>query len=85
MARIAELRPDLQQYLVEHRLAKKWLKAKSLFENDPHHPSLNTELLEPKHRAIYSFRLDRKYRVLFICLGPDVIEVFAITKHYRKT
>ena len=46
---------------------------------------LNTELLEPKHRAIYSFRLDKKYRALFIHLGGGVIEVFAITKHYRKS
>ncbi len=85
MAKIAELRSDLQEYLADHQLTRKWLKARSLFENDPFHPSLNTELLEPKNRAIYSFRIDNKYRALFIYLGDDVIEVFAITKHYRKS
>ena len=85
MPKIAELRPDLHEYLDAHGLAKKWQKAKALLENNPFHASLNTELLEPKHRAIYSFRLDKKYRALFIHLGGGVIEVFAITKHYRKS
>ena len=84
MPKIAELRPDLQEYLDEHGLVKKWQKTKALFENNPFHASLNTELLEPKHRAIYSFRLDKKYRALFIHLGSGAVEVFAITKHYRK-
>ena len=84
MPKIAELRLDLQEYLNAHGLWKKWQKAKALFENNPFHSSLNTELLEPKHRAIYSFRLDKKYRALFVHLGGEV-EVFAITKHYRKS
>jgi len=63
---------------------KKWEKAKKLFENDPFYPSLNTELLEPKHRVIYSFRIDKKYRALFICLPEDRVEILVVTKHYRK-
>jgi hypothetical protein len=46
--------------------------------------NINTELLEPKHRLVYSFRIDRKYRALFICLPGEEIEIIAITKHYRK-
>jgi hypothetical protein len=84
MPEIAKLRPDLLEYLHAHDLVKKWQKAKSLFENNPSHASLNTELLEPKHRAVYSFRLDKRYRALFIHVGGGVIEVFAITNHYRK-
>ena len=63
---------------------KKWEKAKKLFEKDPFHPSLNTELLEPKHRMIYSFRIDKKFRALFIYLPDDKVEIIAATKHYRK-
>jgi len=49
---------------------KKWEKARKLFENDPSHPSLNTELLEPKHRLIYSFSFGQKNTEPFlsICL-----------------
>ncbi|HUV50269.1 MAG TPA: hypothetical protein VMW78_04540 [Anaerolineae bacterium] len=81
---IAELRDDIKEYIKRHELSKKWEKAKKLFENDPSHPSLNTELLEPKHRLIYSFRIDRKYRALFICLPEDKVELIAVTKHYHK-
>ena len=81
---ISELRDDIKKYIKKRELSKKWEKARKLFENDPSHPSLNTELLEPKHRLIYSFRIDRKYRALFICLPENKIEITAVTKHYRK-
>ena len=81
---IVDLREDIKQYIQNRGLSNKWEKAKRLFESDPSHPSLNTELLEPKHRLIYSFRIDRSYRVLFICLPDEKIEIIAVTKHYRK-
>ena len=81
---IAVLRDDIKKYIKRHELSKKWEKARKLFENDPSYPSLNTELLEPKHRLIYSFRIDRKYRALFICLPENKVEIIAVTKHYRK-
>lgn len=81
---VVDLRDDIKEYIQRHGISKKWEKAKRLFENNPSHPSLNTELLEPKHRLIYSFRIDKKYRVLFICLPEDKVEVIAVTKHYRK-
>jgi Txe/YoeB family toxin of Txe-Axe toxin-antitoxin module len=81
---IVDLREDLQRYIRKHGLSKKWERVKTFFENDPSHPSLRTELLEPKHRLIYSFRIDIKYRALFICLPNNRIEIIAITKHYRN-
>jgi len=61
---ISELRDDIKKYIKKHGILKKWEKAKKLFENNPSHPSLNTELLEPKHRLIYSFRIDKKISCL---------------------
>ncbi len=84
MPTIVDLREDLKKYIHKHGLSKKWERVKTLFENDPSHPSLKTELLEPKHRLIYSFRIDIKYRALFICLPNNKIEIIAITKHYHK-
>ncbi|HHT9105091.1 MAG TPA: hypothetical protein ACFYD7_04370 [Candidatus Wujingus californicus] len=81
---IVDLRDDIKEYIQRHGISKKWEKAKRLFENNPFHPSLNTELLKPKHRLIYSFRIDKKYRVLFICLPEGKVELIAVTKHYRK-
>ncbi len=81
--RIKDLRTDLLKYLKKHNLAAKFEKAKGLFEQDPLYPSLHVELLEPKHRLIYSFRLDRKYRALFIYTGENEIEIIAFTNHYK--
>lgn len=81
--KIKPLRNDLFVYILKHNLRKKWQKAKALFESNIRHPSLNTELLEPQWRGIYSFRIDKKYRALFFIV-LDGVEVFQITKHYRK-
>ncbi len=81
--RIKPLRKDLLNNLKNHNLLNKWQKACKLFENNMKHPSLNTELLEPHWRGIYSFRIDKKFRALFFIDGNE-IEVFQITKHYKK-
>lgn len=78
------LRKDLKEFIAARNLIKQWSKARYFFENNMRHPSLNTELLEPKWRGIYSFRIDLKYRALFF-ISDDKAEVFRITKHYRKS
>lgn len=80
---IKKLRPDLLEYLDSRGLLRKWQKAVLLFNTNIKHPSLNTELLEPKWRGIYSFRIDKKYRALFF-FDADGAEIFQITNHYKK-
>ena len=80
--KIKALREDLKEKLKKYNLEKKFKKAKQLFENNPFHPSLNTELLEPKHLKIYSFRIDKKYRAIFIIVDNNA-EIIAITNHYK--
>lgn len=77
------LRDDLEIYLKKHNLTKKYKNTKNLFEKNPFYSSLNTELLEPKDRLIYSFRLDKKYRAIFIYVQKNTIEIIAITNHYK--
>jgi len=81
--KIKPLRSDLKDYLKKYNLEKKYDKAKKMFEKNPFYPSLNTELLEPKDRLIYSFRLDKKYRAIFIYIDTDLVEIIAITNHYK--
>ncbi len=81
--RIKPIRTDLRAYLQKHNLIKKYQKCCDLFIKDPFYPSLHTELLEPRERAIYSFRLDKKYRALFIYTESKEIEIIALTNHYR--
>lgn len=65
-------------------LEKKFNKQLIIFLKDPRYPSLHTELLEPKEYDIYSFRIDQKYRALFIFRDDKlVIEIINITSHYQ--
>ena len=82
--RLKLLRADLKRFLGTHSLTKKWAKVSSLFEENIRHPSLGVELLEPKWRGIYAFRIDKKYRALFF-ISDNEAEVFQITKHHRKS
>jgi len=74
--------PKVTRYIILHRLESKWKKSKILFEKNPRYPSLHTELLEPKDEMIFSFRLDKKYRALFM-VKNSVAFVFRVTNHYR--
>lgn len=65
-------------------LEKKFNKQLTIFSQDPRYPSLHTELLEPKEYRIYSFRIDQKYRVLFIFRkDKNAIEIINVTSHYQ--
>ena len=77
-----KLRDDLKKYLQKRNLGKKFQKQLKLIEQNPKHPSLNTEILEPKHLKIYSFRIDKKYRAIFVITNGQ-IEVVDINDHYE--
>ncbi len=80
--RVTPLAPRLRRYLTRHRLEQAFEKQLALFTTNPRHPSLHTESLEPKHLGIYSFRVTKKYRVVFIYCGHDVVEIIDINNHY---
>lgn len=70
--------------LKKYSLVKKYEKQIKLLGNNIYHPSLRVELLEPKKLGIYSFRVDRKFRALFIFQKRgEVIEVLNVTVHYN--
>jgi len=78
------LRADLLLYLKKRNLIRKWIKVSTLFVQDHRHPSLKFELLQPKWRGVFSFRIDKKYRALCFVAKGEIIEVFQITNHYKK-
>ncbi len=80
---VLPLHGDISKYLAERNLEKKFAKQIGFFEKIPFHPGLKTELLEPKHLKIWSFRVDRKYRAIFIFRERDVVEIIDVNDHYR--
>lgn len=51
------------------------------FIQNPFHPSLHTEKLRPKSKDVWSFRVDKHYRVAFIFLEPDHIYLLTVKTH----
>lgn len=81
--KILPLHPELEVYLKKRSIRAKYAKQKRLFEQNIFHPSLHTELLEPAHMRFFSFRIDRKYRAIFIYCSSDTVEIIDINNHYR--
>ena len=80
---IKPLRPDLVSYAKRHGIYKKVSKQILSFTSNRRHPSLHTEILEPKHLKLYSFRVDKKYRAIFLITNSDDVEIDDINDHYR--
>lgn len=80
---IKPIRRDLLTYLKKRSLFKKFKKQVELFTQNPRHPSLHTEILLPRHLKLYSFRLDKKYRVIFIKISSEEVEIVDINDHYK--
>jgi plasmid maintenance system killer protein len=82
--KILPLKPKISKILEKHSLGVKFRKQLSILAHNPKHPGLHVELLEPKQYGIYSFRVNRKYRALFIFREDlGAIEILNVTLHYR--
>ena len=79
---LQKLDKRFQKYLKSRNLEKKFEKQTVLLLKNFKHPSLNTELLEPKVLGLYSFRIDRKYRAIF-ALHREEITIIDINDHYQ--
>lgn len=68
---------------IQRKRAKKQFQ---LFIKNLFHPSLHTEKLEPKKNNIWSFRIDKKFRVIFTFSSAETILLLDIGPHniYKK-
>ncbi len=80
---ILPVHPEIANYLKKRNLERKFAKQIGLVESSLRHPSLEVELLEPKNLKFFSFRVDRKYRAVFIFHNPNKIEIIDVNNHYR--
>jgi len=84
MLTILPIHPEVIEQVQKHNLSKKFNKCCSLIATNLTHPSLNVELMKPKEMEVYSFRVDRKYRAIFLFRdSKKSIEIVAITVHYH--
>ena len=80
---ILPVHQEILDYLKIHRLEKKFYKQLEFLKLNLRHPGLSIELLEPKHLKFYSFRIDRKYRAIFIFRRVGLIEILDANNHYK--
>ena len=51
------------------------------FRENPFHPSLHTEKLEPHRKEVWSIRVDRKYRIAFRFIDGDTALFLTVGPH----
>lgn len=81
--KILPLHSEIKEYLKKRGLERKFEKQKTLLEANFSYPGLETELIEPKQIRIWSFRVDKKYRALFIFREKNTIEIIDVNNHYQ--
>jgi mRNA-degrading endonuclease RelE of RelBE toxin-antitoxin system len=62
-------------------IKKRAEKQERFIRTNPFHPSLHTEKLEPRGRQVWSFRIDRKYRVIFRFLEKNKVLFLTVGPH----
>lgn len=62
-------------------IQKKAEKQTSLFSKNPFYPSLHTEKLNPKGKEVWSFRIDRQYRIFFRFLAANRVLFLTVGPH----
>ncbi len=81
--KVLPVHSEILAYCKRRDLEKKFTKQIRLLEQDIRHPSLGVELLEPKMLRFFSFRIDKKYRAIFIFREEGSIEIVDVNNHYR--
>ncbi|OGN03929.1 MAG: hypothetical protein A2831_02410 [Candidatus Yanofskybacteria bacterium RIFCSPHIGHO2_01_FULL_44_17] len=62
-------------------IKRKAEKQEKLFRENPYHPSLRTEKLEPQGRQMWSLRVDRKHRIIFRFIDKNNVLFLTIGPH----
>jgi mRNA-degrading endonuclease RelE of RelBE toxin-antitoxin system len=72
---------EKQYFRLPNYMQLKAEKQQIIFANNPFHPSLHTEKLTPKSKNVWSFRVDKRYRVIFKFAGDDKVYFLTIGPH----
>lgn len=62
-------------------IQRKAEKQEKLFRQNPFYPSLHTEKLEPKQKQVWSFRIDKRYRIFFRFINRNKVIFLTVGPH----
>ena len=66
---------------LDKKIQEKAAKKTELFKDNPFNPTLRIEKLYTKKMAVWSFRVDINYRIIFRFLMKDEVEFLFIGHH----
>jgi len=67
--------------LLPKSIQEKAEKQEKLFCQNSFHPSLHTEKLEPKGKQVWSFRINKKYRIFFRFVNRNKVVFLTVGPH----
>ncbi len=71
-----------KRYLnLPQNIQKKAEKQEKLFRKNPFYLSLHTEKLEPKSKQVWSFRINKQYRILFRFINGNKVLYLTVGRH----
>ena len=62
-------------------IKKKAEKQQAIFSQNPFYPSLHVEKLEPRNKQLWSFRIDKSYRIIFKFINLNQVVFLTIGTH----
>ena len=66
---------------IGQKIQIKAAKKADLFKKNPFHTSLRVEKLHPKKFNVWSFRIDKDYRIVFKFVEKDLVEFMFVGHH----
>lgn len=63
------------------QIQQKAEKQTEIFRGNPFYPSLHTEKLIPKSKEVWSFRIDKRYRIIFRFLDKNKVIFLTVGPH----
>ena len=63
------------------QIQQKAEKQTEIFRDNPFYPSLHTEKLIPKSKEVWSFRIDKRYRIIFRFLDKNKVVFLTVGPH----
>jgi mRNA-degrading endonuclease RelE of RelBE toxin-antitoxin system len=78
-----EVTPQFEKMYAKLPIKTKLAAEKQIeyFLQDQFHPSLNVEKLKPRSKHLWSLRVDKKYRIIFVHLQTNVVVFVAVGAH----
>ncbi len=72
--------PSVEEYIYSRNLLESFIKRKNKVLNGQYASGIRLKILQPKHKRLFSSRLNKKYRIICV-MEWSICKVLAIDDH----